>query len=155
MCCGSWLIKVVLAAKREAEPLHDKEAISMRLTLAVRQDIRRLVAVFGVSLAFIVAQTAPALAAGSDPDSDGLRSSIERNVTETNPRDADTDNDRIKDGNEDEDWDGVDNTNELSLETDLDDDDSDDDDLEDGDEDEDSAGVEDYDDNDDDEDEDD
>jgi hypothetical protein len=52
-------------------------------------------------MAFIFAQTAPALAHSTDRD--GLSNSIERNVTETNPRDADTDNDRIKDGNEDED----------------------------------------------------
>jgi hypothetical protein len=113
---------VVLESKHEAEPLHDEEEISMRLTFEVRQDIRRLVAVFGVSLAFIVAQTAPALAAGSDPDRDGLSSSIERNVTETNPRDADTDNDKIKDGNEDED-------------SDLEDDDDNDGELDDEDED--------------------
>jgi hypothetical protein len=35
----------------------------MRLTFEVRQDIRRMVAVLGISLAFIVAQSAPALAA--------------------------------------------------------------------------------------------
>jgi hypothetical protein len=99
----------------------------MRLTFDARQNIRHLVAVFGISLAFIVAQTAPALAAGADPDRDGHRSSIERNVTETNPFKADSDRDGIKDGNEDEDRDGVDNTNEFSFGTDLDDDDSDDD----------------------------
>jgi hypothetical protein len=36
----------------------------MRLTFDARQDIRRIVAVFGVNLAFIVVQTTPALTAG-------------------------------------------------------------------------------------------
>ena len=74
----------------------------MRLTFEVRQDIRRLVAVVGISLAFIVAQTAPALAA-TDSDRDGLSNRMERNGTETNPFDADSDNDRVEDGDEDED----------------------------------------------------
>jgi hypothetical protein len=59
MCWDPWLVNVVLAIKHEAEPLHDKEETSMRLTFEVRQDIRRLVAIFGISLAFIVAQTVP------------------------------------------------------------------------------------------------
>ncbi len=112
----------------------------MQLTFDTRQNIRRLVAIFGVSLAFIIAQTVPAVAASRDSDRDGLSNSIERNVTETSPFKADTDKDGIKDGNEDEDRDGVDNTNEFSFETDLDDEDSDDDGLEDGDEDEDEDG---------------
>ena len=74
----------------------------MRLTFEVRQDIRRLVAVVGISLAFIVAQTAPALAA-TDSDRDGLSNRMERNVPETNPFDADSDNDGVEDGDEDED----------------------------------------------------
>ena len=74
----------------------------MRLTFEVRQDIRRLVAVVGISLAFIVAQTAPALAA-TDSDRDGLSNRMERNVAETNPFDADSDNDGVEDGDEDED----------------------------------------------------
>jgi hypothetical protein len=77
----------------------------MRLTFEVRQDIRRMVAVLGISLAFIVAQSAPALAASKDSDRDQLSNRIERYVTETNPFDPDSDNDRIKDGNEDKDED--------------------------------------------------
>jgi hypothetical protein len=88
----------------------------MRLTFDARQNIRHLVAVFGISLAFIVAQTAPALAAGADPDRDGHRSSIERNVTETNPFKADSDRDGLEDGDEDDDCD------ELEDEDDEDDD---------------------------------
>jgi hypothetical protein len=75
----------------------------MRLTFEVRQDIRRMVAVLGISLAFIVAQSAPALAASKDSDRAQLSNRIERYVTETNP--FDSDNDRIKDGNEDKDED--------------------------------------------------
>ncbi len=77
----------------------------MWLTFKVRQDIRRLVAVFGVSLVFIVAQDVPALALSDDRNHDGLSSSIERNVTETNPRDVDSDNDGVEDGDEDDDCD--------------------------------------------------
>ena len=78
----------------------------MRLTFEVRQDIRRLVAVVGISLAFIVAQTAPALAA-TDSDRDGLSNRMERNGTETNPSfDADSDNDSVEDGDEDLEDDG-------------------------------------------------
>ena len=77
----------------------------MRLTFEVRQNMRRLVAVFGVTLAFIVAQAVPALALSDDRDHDGLSSSIERIVTETNPRDADSDNDGVEDGDEDDDCD--------------------------------------------------
>jgi hypothetical protein len=36
----------------------------MRLAFDARQDIRRMVAVFGVSLAFMVVQTTPAPTAG-------------------------------------------------------------------------------------------
>ena len=79
----------------------------MRLTFEVRQDIRRLVAVVGISLAFIVAQTAPALAA-TDSDRDGLSNRMERNVPETNPFDADSDNDGVEDGDEDDDCDELD-----------------------------------------------
>ncbi len=73
------------------------------MAVSARQDIRRLVAVFGVSLAFIVAQTAPALAFSTDRDHDGLSNSIERNVTETDPRGGDSDDDGLEDGDEDED----------------------------------------------------
>ena len=41
----------------------------------------------------------------ADPDSDGLRTAQERNVTQTNPHKTDTDGDHIKDGNEDDDGD--------------------------------------------------
>ncbi len=106
----------------------------MKITFDVTQDVRRFVAVAGISLAFIVAQTAPALAA-TNSDRDGLSNSIEKKITKTSPFDKDTDNDRIKDGSEDKDKDGVDNTNELKLRLALNDDDSDDDGVEDGDED--------------------
>ena len=52
----------------------------------MRQDIKRLLAVGCISLAFIIAQTTPALAA-MDRDNDGLSNSLERNVTLTDPRD--------------------------------------------------------------------
>nr|MDP9477438.1 hypothetical protein [Actinomycetota bacterium] len=113
----------------------------MKLTFDVRQDIKRFLAIGGVSLAFIVAQGAPALAITNDPDGDGLSTKVENNITYTSPRDANSDNDQVKDGNEDFDEDGVDNTNEFKLYTKLGDDDTDNDGVEDGDEDRDRDGT--------------
>ncbi len=62
------------------------------------QSLSRVLAIVGISLAFIVVNTMPAFAVTNDPDNDGLSTKVEKNVTETSPRDADTDNDKIKDG---------------------------------------------------------
>lgn len=118
----------------------------MRLALDVQQDIKRFLAVGGVSLALLVGTSTTAFAitpfaAAVDRDQDGLSNKIEARTTETDPRDADTDSDGIRDGEEDLDQDGVDNADELWLGTKLNDDDSDDDGTLDGDEDEDRDGV--------------
>ncbi len=120
----------------------------MQLTLDVRQDIKRFLAIGGVSLALMIGNSGLANAApapNSDGDRDGLTYKQEVRVTDTSPKDPDTDNDGIKDGNEDVDEDGVDNTDEIKLGTKLGDEDSDDDGIEDGDEDKDSDGIEDED----------
>ena len=83
-----------------------------------------MLAIGGISLAFIIAQTTPALAA-MDRDNDGLSNSLERNVTPTNPRDKDSDDDLITDGIEDEDEDGEQDGDDDGL---LDDGDCDDED---------------------------
>jgi hypothetical protein len=62
-----------------------------------------------------------------DRDNDGLRNSVERNVTHTSPYKVDTDHDGIKDGNEDTDDDGVDNTDEGKVYAQLGDPDGDED----------------------------
>ena len=121
-------------------PGYRNQEDAMQLTFDARQDIKRFLAIGAVSMGFIVAQAAPALAA-TDPDRDGLTNYQERNVTETSPFDADSDDDKIRDGNEDEDQDGVDNTNELTLKLVMDDEDSDNDGLEDGDEDKDRDAI--------------
>ena len=77
----------------------------MHHSLQGTQSLSRVLAIFGLSLAFIVVYTMPAFAATNDPDNDGLSTKVEKNVTETSPRDADTDNDKIRDGLEDEDGD--------------------------------------------------
>ena len=132
----------------------------MKLTFDVKQDLRKFLAIGGVSLALIVGMTSQAMAGPArDSDRDGLSNKIEKRVTHTSPFDKDSDNDRIKDGNEDEDQDRIDNTNELKDRnpgTDINDEDTDNDGLEDGDEDDDDEdddcdGDEDEDDDDDDE----
>ena len=113
----------------------------MQLTFDVRQDIKRFLAVGGVSLALVMGTTAGAMAAPMDADRDGLSRGQEIRITETNPSDADSNNDGVRDGNEDEDRDGLDNTDDRALfgaaamDDDDVDDDVDDDEIEDGDED--------------------
>ncbi len=50
-----------------------------------------------VSLSLIVSQAAPAFAATSDSDGDGLTNVQERNITLTSPFDRDSDDDRMAD----------------------------------------------------------
>jgi hypothetical protein len=116
---------------------------SMQLTFDVRQDIKRFLAVGGVSLALVIGTTAGAMAAPMDADRDGLSKGQEIRITETNPNDADSNNDGVRDGNEDEDRDGVDNTDDRALfgAAAMDDDDVDDDGIEDGDEDSDLDDI--------------
>ena len=87
----------------------------MQLTFDVRQDIKRFLAVGGVSLALVMGTTAGAMAAPMDADRDGLSRGQEIRITETNPSDADSNNDGVRDGNEDEDRDGLDNTDDRAL----------------------------------------
>ena len=82
----------------------------MGLTFDARQDIKRFLAVGGVSLGLIIGTTAGATAATIDADRDGLSGGQEVRITETNPNDADSNNDGVRDGDEDED--GVDNEDE-------------------------------------------
>ena len=74
------------SAGREKAPARQKGHEKLQLALEVRQDIKRLLALGGISLAFIIAQTTPALAA-MDRDNAGHSNSLERNVTLTDPRD--------------------------------------------------------------------
>ena len=129
----------------------------MQLTFDVRQDIKKFLAVGGVSLALVMGTTAGAMAAPMDADRDGLSRGQEVRITETNPNEADSNNDGVRDGNEDEDRDGVDNTDDRALfgAAAMDDDDVDDNEIEDGDEDDaddddDDDGVSDEEDEDDD-----
>ena len=74
----------------------------MKLTFDVRQDIKRFLAIGGVSLALIIGTSGVADAANRvDPDRDKLPTKVELRVTDTAPRDADTDNDEVEDGDED------------------------------------------------------
>ncbi len=111
----------------------------MQLTFDVRQDIKRFLAVGGVSLALVVGTTSGAMAGPMDADNDDLSKGQEVRITETNPNDADSNNDGVRDGNEDEDLDGLDNTDDRALfgAAAMDDEDGDDNGIEDGDEDED------------------
>jgi hypothetical protein len=48
----------------------------MRLTIEARHDMRRMVAVFGVSLAFIVVQRPHRLSPQADPDRDRIKDEV-------------------------------------------------------------------------------
>ncbi len=80
----------------------------MQLTFDVRQDVKRFLAIGGVSLAMVLANAVPSFAAPTDSDRDGLTNAQEK-VTRTSPYKADSDGDRIRDGQENPDKDGLNN----------------------------------------------
>jgi hypothetical protein len=87
-----------------------------------------------------LAGLAPTGAAASDPDGDRLRTTFERERTQTDPRDRDTDRDGIPDGAEDPDGDELSNAGEQRFGTDPFDADTDGDGIDDWHEDSDGDG---------------
>ena len=73
----------------------------MQLTLDLKQDIKKFLAISGFSLALIIGQTGVANAAPADADRDGLTAAQEK-IAKTSPTKADTDGDGEEDGDEDD-----------------------------------------------------